>query len=52
MIPIARKPKCLVKRESKNRPEVAQLTETEKAIDYYNSFVEEHGLFGEELREF
>ena len=27
------------------------LAENEKAIDYYNSFVEEHGLFGEESRE-
>jgi antitoxin CcdA len=27
------------------------LAENEKAIDYYNSFVEEHGLFGEEFRE-
>ena len=28
------------------------LAENEKAIDYYNSFVEKHGLFGEEFREF
>ena len=27
------------------------LAENEKAIDYYNSFVENHGLFGEEFRE-
>jgi antitoxin CcdA len=27
------------------------LAENEKAIEYYNSFVEEHGLFGEEFRE-
>jgi|GEM_PF-598141 len=28
------------------------LAENEKAIDYYNAFVEEHGLFGEEFRQF
>jgi antitoxin CcdA len=28
------------------------LAENEKAIDYYNFFVEKHGLFGEEFREF
>jgi antitoxin CcdA len=28
------------------------LAENEKAINYYNAFVEKHGLFGEEYREF
>ena len=28
------------------------LTENEAAIDYYNAFVEKHGLFGEEHRRF
>lgn len=28
------------------------LAENEKAIDYYNAFVGEHGLFGEEFRRF
>jgi antitoxin CcdA len=28
------------------------LAENENAIDYYNSFVEKHGVFGEEFREF
>ena len=28
------------------------LAENEDAIDYYNSFVEKHGVFGEEFREF
>lgn len=28
------------------------LAENEKAIEYYNAFVEEHGLFGEEFRQF
>jgi antitoxin CcdA len=28
------------------------LADNEKAIEYYNSFVEKHGLFGEEFREF
>ncbi|MEO8845987.1 MAG: type II toxin-antitoxin system CcdA family antitoxin [Kofleriaceae bacterium] len=32
--------------------QVRWLAENEKAIDYYNSFVEKHGLFGEEFREF
>jgi len=28
------------------------LAENKHAIDYYNSFVEKHGVFGEEFREF
>lgn len=28
------------------------LAENEAAIDYYNKFVEEHGVFGEEFRDF
>jgi len=28
------------------------LAENEEAIDYYNSFIEEHGMFGEEFRQF
>jgi antitoxin CcdA len=28
------------------------LAENEAAIDYYNDFVEKHGLFGEEFRQF
>ena len=28
------------------------LAENEKAIEYYNSFVEKHGVFGEEFRQF
>jgi antitoxin CcdA len=28
------------------------LAENKEAIDYYNAFVEEHGLFGEEFRQF
>ncbi|HMG19697.1 MAG TPA: type II toxin-antitoxin system CcdA family antitoxin [Kofleriaceae bacterium] len=28
------------------------LAENEEALDYYNAFVEKHGLFGEEFREF
>jgi antitoxin CcdA len=28
------------------------LAENDKAIEYYNSFVEKNGLFGEEFREF
>lgn len=28
------------------------LAENEEAIDYYNAFVEKHGLFGEEHRRF
>lgn len=28
------------------------LAENEDAIDYYNAFVEKHGLFGEEFRQF
>ena len=28
------------------------LAENEEAIDYYNSFVEKHGVFGEEHRKF
>lgn len=28
------------------------LAENEAAIDYYNKFIEKHGLFGEEFREF
>jgi antitoxin CcdA len=28
------------------------LADNDKAIEYYNSFVEKHGLFGEEFREF
>ena len=28
------------------------LAENEKAIDYYNAFVEKHGLFGDEFRKF
>jgi len=28
------------------------LAENEDALDYYNAFVEKHGLFGEEFREF
>ena len=28
------------------------LAENEAAIDYYNNFVEKHGVFGEEFREF
>lgn len=28
------------------------LAENEKAIEYYNSFVEKHGVFGEEFRQY
>jgi antitoxin CcdA len=28
------------------------LAENKNAIDYYNSFVEKHGVFGDEFREF
>ena len=28
------------------------LAENQDAIDYYNAFVEKHGLFGEEFRQF
>ena len=28
------------------------LAENDAAIDYYNAFVEKHGLFGEEFRQF
>jgi antitoxin CcdA len=28
------------------------LAENKEAIDYYNAFVEEHGYFGEEFRQF
>jgi antitoxin CcdA len=28
------------------------LAENKEAIDYYNAFVEEHGMFGEEFRQF
>lgn len=28
------------------------LAENEAAIDYYNKFIEKHGLFGEEFRDF
>ena len=28
------------------------LAENEEAIDYYNAFIEEHGMFGEEFRQF
>lgn len=28
------------------------LAENEAAIDYYNTFVDKHGLFGEEFRQF
>jgi antitoxin CcdA len=28
------------------------LAENHEAIDYYNAFVEKHGLFGEEFRDF
>jgi antitoxin CcdA len=28
------------------------LAENEAAIDYYNAFIEKHGLFGEEFRQF
>ena len=28
------------------------LVENEKAIEYYNAFVEKHGVFGEEYRQF
>lgn len=28
------------------------LADNEAAIDYYNAFVEKHGLFGEEFRQF
>jgi len=28
------------------------LAENEDALDYYNAFVEKHGPFGEEFREF
>jgi antitoxin CcdA len=28
------------------------LSENEHALDYYNRFVEKHGVFGEEFREF
>lgn len=28
------------------------LAENKDAIDYYNAFIEEHGMFGEEFRQF
>ena len=28
------------------------LAENEEAINYYNAFVEKHGMFGEEFRQF
>jgi antitoxin CcdA len=28
------------------------LAENKDAIDYYNAFIEEHGIFGEEFRQF
>ena len=28
------------------------LAENQEAIDYYNAFVEKHGVFGEEFRDF
>ena len=28
------------------------LAENEAAIDYYNAFIEKHGMFGEEFRQF
>ena len=28
------------------------LAENEEAIDYYNAFIEKHGMFGEEFRQF
>lgn len=28
------------------------LADNEEAIDYYNAFIEKHGMFGEEFRQF
>lgn len=36
----------------KDAEQARWLAENEAAIDYYNDFVEKHGFFGEEFRQF